>query len=131
MMRTIVLLKGFIFIYVSRRDAAQNESGGVQYDNNAHTSTEQTMPYTTPLPLSSTVGQKECQINKDGYLIAKTMENTDFPVPYVEFDDDIYLKSIRKLNDSTCAREGNVEVKMQMNPSYFGTNIPDNNSTEA
>lgn len=98
------------------------------YNNNARTSLRETMPYATPLPLSSV--QKECQIDKDGYLIANKMENTDFPVSYVEFDDDTFLKSIRTLDNRMCVRAENPAVKMQMNPSYSRINVPDNNSTE-
>ena len=85
-------------------------------------------PYSTPLPLTvKDSTQKECQVGKDACLIPSSnkMEDT---IPYVEFDDDIYLKSMQ--NNMRCRREGNVEVTMQTNPSYFGTDVPDNNSTE-
>lgn len=88
------------------------------------------MPYSSPLPLTVLNSiQKECQVGKGGYMLSNSdkMENTDFPTPYVDFDDEIYFKSI--MNNMTSRREGS-QVKLQLNPSYFGTDIPDNNSTE-
>ena len=90
----------------------------------------QTMPpYSIPLPLtrqteSST--QKETQVGRDGYFIPNSNKTED-TIPYVEFDDDVYLKSIQ--NNMACRREGSLKVMMQLNPSYFETNVPDNNST--
>lgn len=106
-----------------------DESGEVRYNN--HTSMLQTisctMPYSTPLPVQA---QKECAIGADGYLIPNKhrMENSDFPIPYVDFDDSTYLKNI--INSKVARKEGNSQVKMQLNPSYYGTNITDDNSTE-
>lgn len=79
------------------------------------------MPYSTPMPLTNL--QMECMIDNDGYLIPNKhkMENTDFPFPYFDFDD-ASLKSI--INDKI------TQVEMQANPSYFKTDIPDDDSTE-
>jgi len=87
----------------------------VRYNNDV--STVQTMPYSHPLTLPANSVQNECPVRRDRHLIPNSnkMENTDFPIPYVDFDDDIYLKSIR---------DNKAEVKMQINPSYHGTTIP-------
>ena len=101
---------------------------GVTYNNSTSMlqTIPQTMPYSMPLPLTASHLQKECVIGSDGYLIPNKhkMENTDFPIPYVDFDDDTSLKSL--INDKIYR----TQVEMQTNPSYFKTNIPDDNSTE-
>ena len=84
----------------------------------------QTMPYSSPLPLVSVDNnlQKDCANGSNECLIPdkRKMKNTDFPIPYVDFDDNNALKSIINI----------AQVKIQPNPSYFKTNIPDDNSTE-
>ena len=109
-----------------RKVTADDEVGEVRYNNNTSMlqTVPQTMPYSTPMPLTHL--QMECVIDSDGYLIPNKhkMENADFPIPYFDFDD-ASLKSI--INDKI---EGNSQVEMQANPSYFKTDIPDDNSTE-
>lgn len=77
------------------------------------------MPYSNPLPLLNSIQEDSVALNSN------KMMNTDFPIPYVDFDDDYYLKSI-----ITNIRDEKQEVKMQLNPSYFKTDIPENNYTE-
>ena len=116
-----------IYLLWCRKVTADNEVGEVRYNNDTSVlqtqTVPQTMPYSTPMPLTHL--QMECMIGSDGYLIPNKhkMENTDFPVPYIDFDD-ASLKSI--INDKI---EGNSQVEMQPNPSYFKTDIPDD-STE-
>lgn len=106
-----------IYFFMNRKDTTPSKQDEVRHRNDPLPA--QTIPpYSTPLPLtvqteSST--QKKCQVGRDR-------------IPHVEFDDDIYLKSIQ--NNMGCRREGNVEVMMQLNPSYFGTSVPNNHSTE-
>ena len=99
------------------RKEATAEHCDVRQNNS--TISAQTMPYSNPLPLSVLNSIQEDSVTLD------KMINTDFPIPYVDFDDDTYLKSLI-INK----RDGNQEVKMQLNPSYFRTNIPDNNYSE-
>ena len=114
---------------MNRKDTTSSKQDEVRHRNDPPPA--QTIPpYSTPLPLtvqteSST--QKECQVGRDGCFIPNS-NKTENTIPHVEFDDDIYLKSIQ--NNMACRREGNVEVMMQLNPSYFGTNVPNNHSTE-
>ena len=115
--------------FMNRKDTTPSKQDEVRYRNDPLPA--QTIPpYSTPLPLtvqteSST--QKKCQVGRDGCFIPNSNKTED-RIPHVEFDDDIYLKSIQ--NNMACRREGNVEVMMQLNHSYFGTNVPNNHSTE-
>jgi len=72
----------------------------------------------------------ECKTGEDGYLVPvhNDMANTDLPIPYVEFDDEIYFQSIRK--NTQIAKSQTAKVKMDVNPSYQGTTIPQYDSTE-
>ena len=99
----------------------RKEATAEQYEvrQNNSTISAQTMPYSNPLPLSVLNSIQEDSVTSN------KMMNTDFPIPYVDFDDDIYLKSI-----ITNKRDENQEVKMQLNPSYFKTDIPDKNYSE-
>ena len=109
----IILCQICFFVY--RRDTS---TGQYEIRQN-NTISAQTMPYSNPLPLLNSIQEDSVTLNSD------KMINTDFPIPYVDFDDDNYLKSI-----ITNIREEKQEVKMQLNPSYFKTDIPDNNYTE-
>ena len=123
------MLHTSIYLLWCRKVNTDDDLGEVRYNNNTSMlqTIPQTMPYSTPMELNHL--QKECVIGSDGYLIPNKhkMENTDFPIPYVDFDD-ASLKSI--INDKICRTEGNSQVEMQANPSYFKTDIPDDNSTE-
>jgi len=101
--------------------------------NNTVAPTE-TIPYSQPLSLpldeSIKVQPSECKTGEDGYLVPvhNDMENNDLPIPYVEFDDEIYFQSIRK--NTQIIRSQADKVKMNSNPSYTGTTIPQYDSTE-
>lgn len=82
--------------------------------------------YSAPLSITVDPDQKECQIGNDGYLIPVSNKTEDTNNQIVEFDDEIYSKSIQ--NNLACADEHS-NVKMQPNPSYRGTIIPHNDST--
>ena len=90
--------------------------------------TEGELTYSAPLSLMEESIHKDCPVNNDGYLVpvSNTVQTTNIPV---EFDDEVYLKSIQ--NNLTCTSEHS-NVKMQSNPSYRGTAIPYNisNSTD-
>lgn len=85
-------------------------------------------------PLSMTVGdssQKEHPVSVDGYLIpvSNKTENISIPRPVlnVEFDDDIYMKSIQNhlaLTSEQC------DINMQKCPSHheIKATIPHNDS---
>ena len=72
----------------------------------------------------------ECKTGEDGYLVPvhNDMANTDLPIPYVEFDDEIYFQSIRK--NTQIVKSQTAKIKMDANPSYKGTTIPQYDSTE-
>ena len=82
--------------------------------------------------------EKECQVGIDGYLIPvrKKLENSlNVSISGVEFDDDIYFKSvkdnvscIKEKDNASCINEHS-DVKMQPNPSYHRTAIPSNESS--
>lgn len=68
--------------------------------------------------------QEECLVGKDGYLIpvsSKIENSINISINDVQFDDDIYLKSIQK---NLAHTNEHSDVKMQANPSYHGATIP-------
>ena len=87
------------------------------------------MVYSTPLSMTEDSVEKDCQVGIDGYLIPvkKKLENSvNVSINGVEFDDDIYFKSVK--DNVSCINEHS-DVKMQPNPSYHRTSIPSNEST--
>ena len=85
--------------------------------------------YSTPLSMTEGPMEKDCEVGNDGYLIpvSNKMENSiNVSINDVEFDDDIYFKSVK--NNLAYTNEHH-DVKMQANPSYHGTTISYNDST--
>ena len=88
-----------------------------------------TAVYSAPLSMTEDSIQQECPVGKDGYLIpvSNKMEGSiNISINNVEFDDDIYLKSLKK---NVARTNEHSNVKMQANPSYRGAVIPYNNSS--
>ena len=85
--------------------------------------------YSAPLSMTEESVQKDCPVGKDGYLIPvsnKIEGSINISINNVEFDDDIYLKSLKKNVTHTNKHS---DVKMQANPSYNGAVIPYNDSS--
>lgn len=113
-------------IYSTTNDKLKEEK---RSEEEAEVEGAPTVVYSAPLSMTEESTQNGCPVGKDGYLIpvqSKIESSINISINDVEFDDDVYLKSVQK--QIKCIHEHS-DVKMQPNPSYRGATIPCDDSS--